>query len=37
MLKQSYYELFLSADISWKKSQKVNPKLDAELVKKMQN
>lgn len=32
--KQSYYELFSSADISWKKSQKVNPKLDPELVKK---
>lgn len=32
--KQSYYELFSSADISWKKSQKVNPKLKPELVKK---
>jgi transposase len=32
--KQSYYELFSSADISWKKSQKINPKLDPELVKK---
>lgn len=32
--KQSYYELFSSADISWKKSQKVNSKLDTELVKK---
>jgi putative transposase len=26
--------LFSSADISWKKSQKINPKLDPELVKK---
>lgn len=32
--KQSYYELFSSAGISWKRSQKVNPKLDLELVKK---
>ena len=32
--KQSYYELFSSADITWKKSQKTNPKLDLELVKK---
>ena len=32
--KQSYYELFSEANISWKKSQKVNPKLDLELVKK---
>lgn len=32
--KQSYYELFSLADISWKKSQKINPKLDLELVKK---
>jgi putative transposase len=32
--KQSYYELFSSAEISWKKSQKINPKLDPELVKK---
>lgn len=32
--KQSYYELFSSADISWKKSQKFNPKSDPELVKK---
>ena len=31
--KQSYYELFSAADISWKKSQN-NPKLDPELVKK---
>ena len=32
--KQSYYELLSAADISWKKSQKVNPKSDPELVKK---
>ncbi|WP_202895693.1 IS630 family transposase [Iningainema tapete] len=32
--KQSYYELLSSAGISWKKSQKVNPKSDPELVKK---
>ena len=31
--KQSYYELFAAAGISWKKSQKVNPKHDAELVR----
>jgi putative transposase len=31
--KQSYYELFSSADISWNKSQKLNPKLDPKLVK----
>lgn len=31
--KQSYYELFAAAEVSWKKSQKVNPKHDAELVK----
>lgn len=31
--KQSYYELFAQAGIAWKKSQKVNPKHDAELVK----
>lgn len=31
--KQSYYELFAAAGISWKKSQKTNPKYDAELVK----
>jgi putative transposase len=32
--KQSYYELFARANISWKKTQKVNPKSDEELVKK---
>ncbi|MEG4278207.1 IS630 family transposase [Microcoleus sp. MON1_C1] len=32
--KQSYYELFDRAKISWKKTQKTNPKLDKELVKK---
>lgn len=32
--KQSYYELFTLAKISWKKSQKINPKFDGELVKK---
>jgi putative transposase len=32
--KTSYYQLFNSAGISWKKSQKKNPKRDEELVKK---
>jgi len=32
--KQSYYDLLKAAGISWKKSQKVNPKFDPELVKK---
>ncbi len=32
--KQSYYELLSAAGISWKKSQKVNPKANPELVKK---
>jgi len=32
--KQSYYELLSVAGISWKKSQKVNPSSDPELVKK---
>ena len=32
--KQSYYELFDQAKISWKKTQKTNPKFDKELVKK---
>ena len=32
--KQSYYELFELAKISWKKTQKTNPKFDKELVKK---
>ena len=31
---QSYYEIFESAGLSWKKSQKRNPKTDPELVKK---
>lgn len=31
--KQSYYELLSAAGISWKKSQKINPKFDPELVK----
>jgi putative transposase len=30
--KQSYYELFECADISWKKTSKVNPKADDEVV-----
>ena len=32
--KQSYYELFKRANIRWKKTQKVNPKFDDELVQK---
>lgn len=32
--KQSYYQLLSEAKISWKKSQKSNPKHDPELVKK---
>jgi putative transposase len=32
--KQSYYELFDRAKISWKKTQKTNPKFDKKLVKK---
>lgn len=32
--KQSYYELFKAAGISWKKSQKSNPRKDPELVAK---
>jgi len=31
---QSYYELFYKADISWKKTQKCNPKKDPELIEK---
>lgn len=31
---QSYYDLFKEANISWKKTQKKNPRLDAELVAK---
>lgn len=32
--KQSYYDLFDLAKISWKRSQKINPKFDEALVKK---
>ncbi|MEY3304084.1 MAG: hypothetical protein RLZZ139_2457 [Cyanobacteriota bacterium] len=32
--KQSYYEIFKAADISWKKTQKYNPKKDPILVQK---
>ena len=32
--KQSYYDLFKAAGISWKKSQKKNPKYDRNLVAK---
>ncbi len=32
--KQSYYELLSAAGISWKKSQKINPSYDPDLVKK---
>ncbi|MBD1845848.1 transposase [Cyanobacteria bacterium FACHB-63] len=32
--KQSYYDLFHEAGISWKKTQKRNPKKDSELVEK---
>jgi transposase len=32
--KQSYYDLLSASGISWKKSQKVNPKYDPDLVKK---
>ena len=35
--KQSYYEFFDRANISWKKTQKVNPKSEVELVKKREN
>jgi putative transposase len=30
--KQSYYDLFEAADLSWKKTSKVNPKADPEVV-----
>lgn len=30
--KQSYYDLFEAADLSWKKTSKVNPKADAQAV-----
>ncbi len=32
--KQSYYDLFTEAGISWKKTHKRNPKLEQELVEK---
>lgn len=32
--KQSYYDLFKAAGISWKKSQKKNPKYNSDLVSK---
>lgn len=32
--KQSYYQIFAEANISWKKTQKRNPKADPELVEK---
>ena len=32
--RQSYYELFAQAGISWKKTQKSNPKKDPQLVQK---
>ena len=32
--RQSYYELFAQAGISWKKTQKCNPKKDPHLVQK---
>lgn len=32
--KQSYYTLFAQAGISWKKTQKCNPKADPDLVQK---
>jgi putative transposase len=32
--KQSYYDIFKSANISWKRTQKSNPKFNEELVKK---
>lgn len=32
--RQSYYELFKQANISWKKTQKSNPNKDPELVEK---
>jgi len=33
--KQSYYDLFSEAGITWKRSQKVNPKTELEVVKKI--
>ena len=32
--RQSYYDLFHDAEISWKKTQKRNPKADPEMVQK---
>jgi len=32
--KQSYYDLLAEAGVTWKKSQKVNPKSEPEVVKK---
>ncbi|WP_371128348.1 hypothetical protein [Gloeomargarita lithophora] len=32
--KKSYYSLFSEAGITWKRSQKTNPKSEPELVKK---
>ena len=32
--RQSYYDLFHDAEISWKKTQKRNPKADPEIVQK---
>ena len=34
---QSYYSLFSEAGISWKKTQKSNPRKDTDLVKKKKN
>lgn len=31
---QSYYDLFKQANISWKKTQKINPRKDEDLVAK---
>ncbi len=34
--KQSYYDLFSEAGITWKRSQKVNPKAEPAVVKKQE-
>jgi putative transposase len=34
--KQSYYDLFSEAGITWKRSQKVKPKTEPEVVKKQE-
>ena len=34
---QSYYDLFKQANISWKKTQKSNPRRDPDLVAKKKN